>query len=209
MSLKELKDTLALVRALQNMKELPRQGYIAHGFKRNDVDSVASHSHSVAVTSLMLSKLLEKDYKIDTEKLLKFALLHDMGEAVLGDIGYMTKVFAKGAIEGVEDKAFRSLFKNVSFGNEFIRVQEEYVERKCIEARIVKIADKIDSIAWVTNSAVLTESARKIFVNDAETAFKTFNAWDPKLGKLFKDAAHLLFNEDINMYHAFGKEFQN
>lgn len=205
---KEMKNILEITRTLQYMKELPRQGFIHHGFKRTEVDSVSAHCHSVAVTCFLIAKSLEKEEKIDIEKVLKFAILHDMGEGVTGDIGHMTKVFAKGAIEEIETKAFESLFKQIPFSKELIELQKEYNEKKCIESHIVKVSDHLDAIAWVTSSTLLSEHAKKVFKKDMERGYEKYKQWNTKLGELFKKMSLILFDQEVMSYQAFGEDFK-
>jgi len=71
MKIADLKKILKVFLTLQWAKELPRQGFIAMGFKRNEADSVAAHSFSTSILSYFLAKQLQKEgEKIDPEKAL-------------------------------------------------------------------------------------------------------------------------------------------
>ena len=112
---KKLKDILEIFLTVQVSKELPRQGFLYSGFKRNEADSVAAHSYSVCIFSYLLAKELKKDgWEIDPEKTLKIALLHDLGETITGDIGTYAKELARDRFDAVENKAFRLLLRNIS-----------------------------------------------------------------------------------------------
>lgn len=56
-----LKKILKVFLTLQWAKELPRQGFIALGFKRNEADSVAAHSWTTAMLTYMLGTELVKN----------------------------------------------------------------------------------------------------------------------------------------------------
>src|SRR3990167_5787585 len=93
-----LKKILKVFLTLQWAKELPRQGFIAMGFKRQEADSVAAHSWTTAVLVYFLATELKKEgVKINIDKALKMALFHDMAETIVGDVGTFVKGMAKGA----------------------------------------------------------------------------------------------------------------
>jgi putative hydrolase of HD superfamily len=63
------------------LKTVPRQGWINKlGIK--DPESVADHCYSMAVMAMVFSDLK----KLDTEKIIKMTLLHDLAEAITGDL---------------------------------------------------------------------------------------------------------------------------
>ena len=61
MEKKSLKNVLEIFLTLQVTKELPRQGFLYSGFKRNEADSVAAHSFSVAAFSYLFSRELKSN----------------------------------------------------------------------------------------------------------------------------------------------------
>src|SRR4029077_4261202 len=66
---------------ISELKKTPRKGWkdkigIVHP------ESVADHSFSAAVMAMIFSDL----QKLDTEKMLKMALLHDVSESITGDL---------------------------------------------------------------------------------------------------------------------------
>src|SRR3989344_6274221 len=96
----ELTNLLEVFMTVQVAKELPRQGFLYSGFKRNEADSVAAHSYSVTLFSYLLAKELEKSgWEIDPDRALKIALVHDMGETITGDIGTYAKDLARGVFD--------------------------------------------------------------------------------------------------------------
>ena len=57
------------------LKNVPRQGW-KDKLQIDDVESVAEHTYSAAIMSMIYSDL----YDFDTEKIIKMALLHDLSE---------------------------------------------------------------------------------------------------------------------------------
>lgn len=148
MKIADLKKILKVFLTLQWAKELPRQGFIAMGFKRNEADSVAAHSFSTALLAYFFSKQLQKDgIKINPNKALKMGLVHDIGETIVGDVGTFVKSMAGGAFKNIEEEGVKALFEDLDSKQEIISLIEEYMARKSLEARLVKAADNLDALA--------------------------------------------------------------
>ena len=105
-----LKKILKVFLTLQWAKELPRQGFIALGFKRNEADSVAAHSWTCAMlVYLMASEMKKNGEKINVDKAVKMALFHDMAETIVGDVGTFVKGMAGGAFAPIEEEGLKWL----------------------------------------------------------------------------------------------------
>ncbi len=144
----ELKKILKFFLTLQWTKELPRQGFIAMGFKRNEADSVAAHSFATAMLAYFLAKSLQKEgLNLDPEKVLKMGLFHDIGETIVGDVGTFVKGMAGGVFKNIEEEGVKALVDGLDSKEEIINLVEEYNGRKTLEARVVKAADNLDALA--------------------------------------------------------------
>lgn len=148
MRINDLKKILKVFLTLQWTKELPRQGFIALGFKRNEADSVAAHSFTTALLAYFLAKQLKKeDIKIDPDKVLKMGLVHDIGETIVGDVGTFVKGMAGGVFKNIEEEGVKALVKDLDCKAEIISLVREYNERETLEARVVKVSDNLDALA--------------------------------------------------------------
>jgi len=76
----------------------------------------------------------------DHEKILKMALLHDIGESRTGDVDYITRQYTTRD----DDRAMSDILKSTSLEEEFSVLWKEYEERTSIESQIVKDADTLD-----------------------------------------------------------------
>jgi len=165
-----LKKILKVFLTLQWAKELPRQGFIALGFKRNEADSVAAHSWTTAMLTYMLGQQMVKNLpvgrqdgqKLDLNKAIKMALFHDMAETIVGDVGTFVKGMAKGAFAGVEEEGLKWLVKDLPTATEITSLVNEYTQRKTPEARLVKLADNLDALAQA-KGVPAAQSALKYF----------------------------------------------
>lgn len=158
-----LKKILKVFLTLQWAKELPRQGFIALGFKRNEADSVAAHSWTTAMLTYLLATEMKSDgVKIDVDRAVKMALFHDMAETIVGDVGTFVKGMAKGAFAPIEEEGLKWLVKGLPSNKEIISLVHEYMERKTPEARLVKVADNLDALAQA-KGVPAAQSALKYF----------------------------------------------
>ena len=148
MKRENLKKILKVFLTLQWAKELPRQGFIALGFKRNEADSVAAHSWTTSIlVYLLASEIAKNGVKIDVNKAVKMALFHDMAETIVGDVGTFVKGMAQGAFAPIEEEGLKWLVNELPQKKEIIELVEEYMQRKTLEARICKVADNLDALA--------------------------------------------------------------
>ena len=72
---------LDFFKIVANLKNVSRQGWIDK-LSISDPESVADHSYSMAIMSMVISDL--ENY--DSEKILKMVMLHDLAESKAGDI---------------------------------------------------------------------------------------------------------------------------
>ncbi len=63
-----------------DLKNVQRKGW-THELKIKNPESVADHSYSMALMAMILSEI----HKLDTKKIVKMTLLHDLVESVVGD----------------------------------------------------------------------------------------------------------------------------
>ena len=149
--------------ALQWAKELPRQGFISFGFKRNEADSVAAHSWATAMLAYLLASEMKKSgQKINVDKTVKMAMFHDMAETIVGDVGTSVKSMAGGAFAPIEEEGLKWLVGDLPSKKEILSLFKEYTQRKTLEARLVKVADNLDALAQA-KGVPAAQSALKYF----------------------------------------------
>ena len=182
-----LKKFLKVFLTLQWAKELPRQGFIALGFKRNEADSVAAHSWATAMLAYILASEMKKGgQKIDVDKVVKMAMFHDMAETIVGDVGTFVKGMAKGAFAPIEEEGLKWLVGDVPEKEEIVALVEEYMKRKTLEARLVKVCDNLDALAQA-KGVPAAQSALKYF---KEVYHITKIPWH-------KQAVQMILNDEV------------
>jgi 5'-deoxynucleotidase YfbR-like HD superfamily hydrolase len=134
---------------LQRLKRLDRTGWTLRGLP-NGTESVAAHSFGVSVTAMLLAdKLVSQGIPVNTEKLLRIALLHDWAEVRVGDMPRTaTLYFGPEARKQAEMAAFSDVVSDVD-GALYTKLYDDYERRESLEARLVKAADVLDLLIQV------------------------------------------------------------
>jgi putative hydrolase of HD superfamily len=73
-----------MVKVTRILKNIPRTGWLQKGIPFYEAESIAEHSFEVAAIALAL--LNNVRIKVDAEKVLAMALIHDLSESVIGDM---------------------------------------------------------------------------------------------------------------------------
>lgn len=132
------KNVLEFIELIYNLKELKRTGWVKRKFK--NPESIADHSFMVT----LLAYLFAKENKLNVNKCIKLALIHDLGESIIGDIVTYnkTKDF-KIKKQELELKAINKLSK-LTKNKELENLFKELLQNKTKESKFVHELDKLD-----------------------------------------------------------------
>lgn len=121
------------------LKRIPRTGWVDSGVV--DPESVADHSYRTALTAMVLSD----QYGLDTCKVIRMALLHDLAEAETGDFTPMMK---KSNHLEIENKTMRRILAGLDEPQrtQYWDIWLEYQAKETQEAILVHDADKLDML---------------------------------------------------------------
>jgi putative hydrolase of HD superfamily len=122
------------------LEGVPRAGWLMSGIRRPE--DVAAHTTGVAAAALMIADRVEES--VDRGRLLTMALLHDIGEARVGDVALVEKTEAD---ERKEAAAAEEILAGLP--SRYREILEEYRAGESLPARIVKAADKVQLMAKV------------------------------------------------------------
>ena len=132
-------DLVSFFRVVCNLKKIKRSGWI-HKANVLSPESVADHSYSTCMMSMVLSEIID----LDTEHIMKMANLHDLAESLVGDnmpdkISYEEKVW-------LEDKAMRKIISKLpSFlRGKYLDIWNEYIDNSTVSAKFVHNMDKLE-----------------------------------------------------------------
>ena len=135
----EPKALLDFLSSAGKLKTIPRTGWIDSGVK--DPESVADHSYRTAVAAMVLSDSLG----LDSLKVLRMALLHDLAEAETGDITPMQKQDNHAELE---DQAMKEILGVLpeSLRDQYWGIWQEYQSNETPESILLHDSDKIEMI---------------------------------------------------------------
>ena len=119
------------------LKKIKRSGWWVAGIK--DPESVADHSFGVAMLAMLLGIRTGRD----VGRCVIMALVHDMGEAVIGDITPSDGVPASQK-DNLERAAAQKIFADVDDDGLLLGLWEEYTAGSSQDARFIKELDKLE-----------------------------------------------------------------
>jgi putative hydrolase of HD superfamily len=136
---------LSLLIELQRLKGLDRTGWTLRGLP-NGTESVAAHSFGVSVTAMLLAdEMKARGVDLDSERVLRMALIHDWAETRIGDMPRTaTQYFGTDVRKKAETKAFTDMVDGVITKSTLAELHDDYEKRDALEARVVKAADVLD-----------------------------------------------------------------
>ena len=142
----ELKGLLAFLTSAERLKTVTRSAYTSTGEK----ESVAEHTWRLALMAMLLAPQLPN---VDFAKLVKICIVHDLGEAIGGDIPAPEQARRKaaGASAGKSADERRDLVALVeplpaALREEITALWDEYEAAQSPEAKLAKALDKLETI---------------------------------------------------------------
>ena len=136
----ELDGVLAFLRAAERLKTVTRSGWTSTG----KAESVAEHTWRLCLMAMVLYGRAED---IDLARLLKMCLIHDLGEAIGGDVPAPAQVAASPKA-GQERADLLSLVEPLAAAGrrEILELWDEYEAASSPEAKLAKGLDKLETI---------------------------------------------------------------
>ena len=137
-------------------------------------ESVAEHSYMLA----LMAYLVKDDFpEADINKVIVMCLLHDLGEAVLGDV----KAFEKTEKDEIlEERAIKTLLKELpeKQEKEMTALFQEMKEMETLEAKLCKGLDKMEAVLQHNEAPIDTwlplEYDLQLSYGEAEVAFSSY-----------------------------------
>ena len=159
-----------------NLKTTPRQGWIEKTGIENP-ESVADH---VFLTSLM-AMILGDYLKINTEKMIRMGLLHDLAESITGDL--TPNQISKQEKIDLENKTIQNILVKLpeDLVENYLQLWNEYVENESIESQLLHEIDKLEMALQATIYS-------KNFENKSFSSFLEYvnnDEKNPELKKIF------------------------
>lgn len=129
------------------LKRVPRSGWLLRNVPQ--VESVADHSHSMAVMTLALADTLNAsgtlDKPLDPGRALTIAVLHDLAESRLTDLpGPAMRFLAPEAKSQAESAAIAAILRPLPSAESFRALWHEFEDATSPEGRLVCDTDKLE-----------------------------------------------------------------
>ena len=142
----ELAGVLDFLRAAERLKSTTRTGYTSSGQQ----ESVAEHTWRLCLMALVLRSEFPD---VDFAKLVKICIIHDLGEAIHGDVPApeQARRAAEGLSSGKADAERRDLLELLAplpapLRDEIASLWDEYEAAQSPEAKLAKGLDKLETI---------------------------------------------------------------
>lgn len=140
MNAAELAGLLEFLRNAEQLKNTIRSGYTSEGRR----ESVAEHTWRLCLMALVIE---EHFPDVDFARLVKICIVHDLGEAVGGDIPAPEQAEPGGKAEQERRDLLRLLDPlPVQLRDEIAVLWDEYEQAATPEARLAKALDKLETI---------------------------------------------------------------
>lgn len=122
------------------LKQLFRQGWLQRGIGPESCETVAEHTFGNAMLCLLV---LPQFPELDQLAVLKMALIHDVGEAYIGDFTPLDDIPVEKK-KAMEADALRKIFSKLDQGEELIALWQQYEAQETPEAQLVKQIDRLE-----------------------------------------------------------------
>lgn len=136
---------LRFLEAAEALKDVERSGFTSKGRPEDS----AAHSWRLCLWVLVFEDQLRD---IDLLRLLKICVLHDLGEAISGDIPAPIQHEDKSQAEREDFKKLTAVLDK-DLHNAFLDIWDEYQNAETREAQIAKGLDKLETILQHTQGA--------------------------------------------------------
>lgn len=135
-----LKDILEFTRVVGQLKKIDRSGWDSKVGVKNP-ESVADHIFRSAVLAMVFGDIKN----LDTERMMRMALLHELEEIIIGDL----VPEEQRKIPNLQEKKLEAVNKILShlppkIKNKYLELWVEFEEEKSEEAKIVKELEKLE-----------------------------------------------------------------
>ncbi len=123
-----------------HLKQVFRKGWLERGLPPARCESVAEHSFGNAMLCLLLA---QQAPNLNVEKILRMALIHDIGEVYVGDLTPTDAVDPQEKY-AMEKQAVLKILSGLPAGETLLENWEEYEAQVTPEAQFVKQVDRLE-----------------------------------------------------------------
>lgn len=135
-------------------------------------ESVAEHSFHTAFYAMILADMEEQfGKKVNKQKVLKTALVHDLEECLTGDIIYTFKHTHKSLTKEIKKMSLKFLEELLSdlpdkLSKEYIELWKNQKDENTIEGKIIEAADKLEGLIYSLSEVSLGNKSFKVVIGN-------------------------------------------
>ena len=170
---KKINDIFTFLRSIRGLETTPRYSSTLKEDARN---TVAEHSWHLAMMVMLVAT--EFNVKIDIQKAVAMALLHDIAEATTGDFdAYAQIALGSSFVEKkskVEETVVAKMTQNIGFGERIFKLWDEFEKQETNEAKFVKALDKLEGFLHISEVGIQAYTQKEFHIDYADKAFKAF-----------------------------------
>lgn len=183
------------------MQAIKLKNVIRSGWKRWDIDSkrvesIAEHIYGTMMLAIAIHSELDEYKDVNLDKVLKILAIHEMEEIRIGDITPFDNVTDEEK-RNLGKVAVKELCDNISEGNDYIELIEEFENQITKEAKFSRMIDKLEAdmqakIYDENNAFDLTKESVKEILDDERIKKMTANGVNTVSG--------YFIHHDLNKY---------
>jgi putative hydrolase of HD superfamily len=177
------------------LKRTPRSGW---QFLGAGSESVAEHVFRTTMIAYVLARM---DESIDTDRVLRLALVHDLPETRTGDLNYVNQKY----VEADEKRAAEEMTIGLPFGEELRELLAEYRDSSSPEAILAHDADQIEMLLQLKEHLDGGCPAARGWTPFVERRLRTEAARELARRILDQDSASWWFDRDSDWWVRGGK----
>jgi 5'-deoxynucleotidase YfbR-like HD superfamily hydrolase len=190
---KRYREDVKFIFEMGNMRLIKRMGSRFLGAFEADL---ADHHFRVFWIAMIIAA---HEGRVDTGKIAKLALVHDIAESRAGDVDYLARQY----VTRNEELAIKDMLDGTALAQEFYELWQEYEKRQSLEAKIVKDADNLDVDFELAESAAAGHSLPDVW--DAHRTERAKRLYTATARKLFTE----LKNSSPHDWHLEGRNRLN
>lgn len=137
----KIKSVLKYVLLCYKLKELIRKGWKDYNIKAERLESVAEHVFGTLMVAIGMKSTF--NYKINLSRVLFMLAIHEVGEAIIGDITY--REMEPEEKKKIEREAVHKIFDNLIGGNTIEQLFLEFDLELTEDAIFAKWCDKLEA----------------------------------------------------------------
>jgi putative hydrolases of HD superfamily len=157
------KNISTLSRDIEFLYEIGSLRFVDRTWKQFFHEQMANNAEHIFRVIWIALVIARHEKVVNEEKIMKMALLHDIGESRTPDTNYLTKIYSSRN----EELAVTHMFADTVFQTELLELFKEYEERSSIEAKIVKDADNLDVDLEIQEQVAKGNTMRKVWKRKA------------------------------------------